>query len=215
MKKLIRTLLFSVSLAVVGAGAALASPAAPTAGKDYTVLKTPQPLDVPAGKIEVIEFMWYGCPHCNEFDPYLEKWLATKPADVVFKRVPVAFRDDFIPHSKLLYALRALGLEQKLPPVVFHEIHVNKNYLLTPQDQAKFLATQGVDPTKFMDAYNSFSTQSELTRDKALLQAYNIDGVPTLAVQGKYETGPAATDSLPGTIQVLDYLVAQVRAKKK
>ncbi|MGN6084222.1 thiol:disulfide interchange protein DsbA/DsbL [Trinickia sp.] len=214
MKKLIRTLLFSVSLAVVGASAALASPAAPTAGKDYTVLKTPQPLDVPAGKIEVIEFMWYGCPHCNEFDPYLEKWLATKPADVVFKRVPVAFRDDFIPHSKLLYALRALGLEQKLTPVVFHEIHVNKNYLLTPQDQAKFLATQGVDPTKFMDAYNSFSTQSELTRDKALLQAYNIDGVPTLAVQGKYETGPAATDSLPGTIQVLDYLVAQVRAKK-
>ena len=97
---------------------------------------------------------------------------------------------------------------------MFHEIHVNKNYLLTPQDQAKFLATQGVDPTKFMDAYNSFSTQSELTRDKALLQAYNIDGVPTLAVQGKYETGPAATDSLPGTIQVLDYLVAQVRAKK-
>ena len=215
MKKLIRTLLFSVSLAVVGAGVAQASPAAPTAGKDYTVLKTPQPLDVPAGKIEVIEFMWYGCPHCNEFDPYLEKWLATKPADVVFKRVPVAFRDDFIPHSKLLYALRALGLEQKLTPVVFHEIHVNKDYLLTPQDQAKFLATQGVDPNKFMDAYNSFSTQSELTRDKALLQAYNIDGVPTLAVQGKYETGPAATDSLPGTIQVLDYLVAQVRAKKK
>lgn len=215
MKKLIRTLLFSVSLAVVGAGVAQASPAAPTAGKDYTVLKTPQPLDVPAGKIEVIEFMWYGCPHCNEFDPYLEKWLAAKPADVVFKRVPVAFRDDFIPHSKLLYALRALGLEQKLTPVVFHEIHVNKDYLLTPQDQAKFLATQGVDPNKFMDAYNSFSTQSELTRDKALLQAYNIDGVPTLAVQGKYETGPAATDSLPGTIQVLDYLVAQVRAKKK
>lgn len=214
MKKLIRTLLFSVSLAVVGAGVAQASPAAPTAGKDYTVLKTAQPLDVPAGKIEVIEFMWYGCPHCNEFDPYLEKWLAAKPADVVFKRVPVAFRDDFIPHSKLLYALRALGLEQKLTPVVFHEIHVNKDYLLTPQDQAKFLATQGVDPKKFMDAYNSFSAQSELTRDKALLQAYNIDGVPTLAVQGKYETGPAATDSLPGTIQVLDYLVAQVRAKK-
>lgn len=214
MKKLIRTLLFSVSLAVVGAGVAQASPAAPTAGKDYTVLKTPQPLDAPAGKIEVIEFMWYGCPHCNEFDPYLEKWLATKPADVVFKRVPVAFRDDFVPHSKLLYALRALGLEQKLTPVVFHEIHVNKDYLLTPQDQAKFLATQGVDPTKFMDAYNSFSTQSELTRDKALLQAYNIDGVPTLAVQGKYETGPAATDSLPGTIRVLDYLVAQIRAKK-
>ncbi|WP_206954850.1 thiol:disulfide interchange protein DsbA/DsbL [Trinickia acidisoli] len=214
MNKLIRTLLFSVSLAVVGAGVAQASPAAPVAGKDYTVLKNAQPVDVPAGKIEVIEFMWYGCPHCNEFDPYLEKWIKTLPPDVVFKRVPVAFRDDFIPHSKLLYALHALGLEQKLTPVVFHEIHVNKDYLLTPQDQAKFLATQGVDPKKFMDAYNSFSTQSDLNRDKQLIQSYNIDGVPTLAVQGKYETGPAATDSLPGTIQVLDYLVSQVRAKK-
>ncbi|WP_116134730.1 thiol:disulfide interchange protein DsbA/DsbL [Trinickia diaoshuihuensis] len=214
MKKLIRTLLFSVSLAVIGAGVAQASPSAPVAGKDYTVLKTPQPVDAPAGKIEVIEFMWYGCPHCNEFDPYLEKWVKALPADVVFKRVPVAFRDDFIPHSKLLHAVDALGLVQQLTPAIFHEIHVNKNYLLTPEDQAKFLATQGVDTKKFLAAYNSFSTQSELNRDKQMIQDYKIDGVPTLAIQGKYETGPAATDSLAGTIQVLDYLVAQVRAKK-
>ncbi|CAB3690327.1 thiol:disulfide interchange protein DsbA/DsbL [Trinickia soli] len=214
MKKLIRTLLFSVSLAVVGAGAAHASPAAPVAGKDYTVLKAPQPADVPAGKIEVIEFMWYGCPHCNEFDPYLEAWVKKQQPDVVFKRVPVAFRDDFIPHSKLLHALDALGLVQQLTPDIFHEIHVNKNYLLTPEDQAKFLATKGVDPKKFMEAYNSFSTQTAISRDKQLIQDYKIDGVPTLAVQGKYETGPAATDSLPGTIQVLDYLISQIRAKK-
>jgi thiol:disulfide interchange protein DsbA len=214
MKKLIRTLLFSVSLAVVGAGAAQASPEAPVSGKDYTVLKTPQPVDVPAGKIEVIEFMWYGCPHCNEFDPYLEKWIAKQGSDVVFKRVPVAFRDDFIPHSKLLHALNALGLEQQLTPVVFHEIHENRNYLLTPEDQAKFLATKGVDPKKFIAAYNSFSMQSEVARDKQMIQDYKIDGVPTLAIQGKYETGPATTNSLDGTIKVLDYLVAQVRAKK-
>jgi thiol:disulfide interchange protein DsbA len=214
MKKLIRTLLFSVSLAVVGAGVAQASPEAPVSGKDYTVLKTPQPVDVPAGKIEVIEFMWYGCPHCNEFDPYLEKWIAKQGSDVVFKRVPVAFRDDFIPHSKLLHALNALGLEQQLTPVVFHEIHENRNYLLTPEDQAKFLATKGVDPKKFIAAYNSFSMQSEVARDKQMIQDYKIDGVPTLAIQGKYETGPATTNSLDGTIKVLDYLVAQVRAKK-
>ena len=214
MKKLIRTLLFSVSLAVVGAGAAQASPEAPVSGKDYTVLKTPQPVDVPAGKIEVIEFMWYGCPHCNEFDPYLEKWIAKQGSDIVFKRVPVAFRDDFIPHSKLLHALDALGLVQKLTPVVFHEIHENRNYLLTPEDQAKFLATKGVDPKKFMAAYSSFSMQSEVARDKQMIQDYKIDGVPTLAIQGKYETGPATTNSLDGTIKVLDYLVAQVRAKK-
>ena len=211
MKRLLGTLLVSLSML---AGAAHASPAAPVAGKDYTVLKAVQPLDVPAGKIEVIEFMWYGCPHCYEFDSYLEDWIKKQGPDVVFKRVPVAFRDDFIPHSKMYYALDALGLAEKLTPVVFHEIHVNKDYLLTPEAQVKFLATQGVDPKKYMDAYNSFSTQSALQRDKALVDAYKIDGVPTIAIQGKYETGPAATNSLPGTLQVMDFIVSQIRAKK-
>ncbi|HEV3104519.1 MAG TPA: DsbA family protein, partial [Trinickia sp.] len=96
----------------------------------------------------------------------------------------------------------------------FNEIHVKKDYLLTPEDQAKFLATKGVDSKKFMNAYNSFSTQSAVQRDKKLAEDYKIEGVPTIAVQGKYETGPSATNSLPGTIQVLDYLIAQIRAKK-
>lgn len=211
MKRLLGTLVVSLSML---AGADHASPAAPVAGQDYTVLKAVQPLDVPAGKIEVIEFMWYGCPHCNEFDPYLENWIKKQGPDVVFKRVPVAFRDDFIPHSKMYYALEALGLAQKLTPAVFHEIHVNKDYLLTPEAQVKFLATQGVDPKKYMDAYNSFSTQSDLQRDKAVIDAYKIEGVPTIAIQGKYETGPAATNSLPGTLQVMDFIVSQIRAKK-
>lgn len=216
MKRLLGTLFLSLSLI---AGVAHASADAPVAGKDYTVLKTPQALDVPAGKIEVIEFFWYGCPHCNAFDPFLEGWIKKQGQDVVFKRVPVAFRDDFIPHSKMYYALDALGLSQKLTPVVFHEIHVNKNYLLTPEDQAKFLATQGVDPKKYMEAYNSFSTQSALQRDKALLDSYKIDGVPTIAIQGKYETGPAMVQgpedkALPGTLQVMDFIVSQIRSKK-
>ncbi|WP_213764693.1 thiol:disulfide interchange protein DsbA/DsbL [Caballeronia sp. dw_19] len=216
MKKLFRALALSIGLVAGTLGAmnaAHASPAAPVAGTDYTVLQTAQPVDA-QGKIEVIEFMWYGCPHCNEFDPYLEAWVKKQGPDVAFRRVPVAFRDDFIPHSKMYHALDALGLADKLTPAVFNEIHVKKNYLLTPEAQATFLATQGVDKKKYMDAYNSFSTQSDLQRDNKLLQDYKIDGVPTIAVQGKYETGPATTNSLPGTIQVLDFLVSQVRAKK-
>jgi protein dithiol oxidoreductase (disulfide-forming) len=213
MKRLFGSLLLSLSM-FVGAAHAATAAAAPVAGKDYTVLSTPQPVNVPAGKIEVIEFMWYGCPHCAEFDPILEAWIKKQAPDVVFRRVPVAFRDDFIPHSKLFYALDSLGVAQKLTPAVFNEIHVNHNYLLTPEDQAKFLATQGVDPNKFMAAYNSFSVQTDLQRGKDLIAAFNIDGVPTLAVQGKYETGPGQTNSLPGTIQVLDYLVSRVRARQ-
>ncbi|WP_322051139.1 thiol:disulfide interchange protein DsbA/DsbL [Paraburkholderia bannensis] len=216
MKRILGTLVLSLSML---AGAAHASPTAPVAGKEYTVLKQAQPLDVPAGKIEVIEFFWYGCPHCNALDPFLESWIAKQGPDVVFKRVPVAFRDDFVPHSKMYYALDALGLAQKLTPAVFKEIHVNKNYLLTPEDQAKFLATQGVDPKKYMDAYNSFSTQSALQRDKGMLDAYKIDGVPTIAIQGKYETGPALMQvsedkADPATLQVMDYIISQIRAKK-
>jgi thiol:disulfide interchange protein DsbA len=216
MKKFLSALALSLGLAVGAMSAvtaAHASPAAPVAGTDYTVLQSPQPVD-PAGKIEVTEFFWYGCPHCNEFDPYLEAWVKKQGPDVVFKRVPVAFRDDFIPHSKMYHALDALGLADKLTPAVFNEIHVKKNYLLTPEAQATFLATQGVDKKKYMDAYNSFSTQSDLKRDTKLMADYKIDGVPTLAIQGKYETGPATTNSLPGTIQVLDFLVTQIRAKK-
>jgi protein dithiol oxidoreductase (disulfide-forming) len=211
MKKLLSLLCLSLGLI---AATASASPTAPVSGKDYTVLSSPQPVEVPAGKIEVIEFMWYGCPHCNEFDPFLEDWVKKQGPDVVFKRVPVAFRDDFIPHSKMYHAVDALGLAQELTPKIFHEIHVNKDYLLTPEAQAAFLSKNGVDPKKYMEAYNSFSTQTALQRDTKLMNDYKIDGVPTLAVQGKYETGPAQTNSLPGTIQVLDYLVGQVRAKK-
>ncbi|KVU75834.1 thiol:disulfide interchange protein [Burkholderia ubonensis] len=211
MKKLLSTLLLSLSLA---AGFAQAAPSAPVAGKDYEVMKAPQPVSAPAGKVEVIEFFWYGCPHCYEFEPTVEAWVKKQGDKVDFKRIPVAFRDDFVPHSKLFYAVSALGVSEKVTPAIFNAIHKQKNYLLTPQAQADFLASQGVDKKKFMDAYNSFSVQGQVKQSAELLKSYNIDGVPTIVVQGKYKTGPAYTNSLEGTAQVLDYLVKQVQDKK-
>ncbi|PCE31399.1 thiol:disulfide interchange protein DsbA/DsbL [Burkholderia ubonensis] len=211
MKKLLSTLLLSLSLA---AGFAQAAPSAPVAGKDYEVMKAPQPVSAPAGKVEVIEFFWYGCPHCYEFEPTVEAWVKKQGDKIDFKRIPVAFRDDFVPHSKLFYTVSALGISEKVTPAIFNAIHKQKNYLLTPQAQADFLATQGVDKKKFMDAYNSFSVQGQVKQSAELLKSYNIDGVPTIVVQGKYKTGPAYTNSLEGTAQVLDYLVKQVQDKK-
>ena len=98
MKKLLRTLLLSLSLA---AGFAQASTSAPVAGKDFEVMKAPQPVSAPAGKVEVIEFFWYGCPHCYEFEPTIEAWVKKQGDKIDFKRIPVAFRDDFVPHSRL------------------------------------------------------------------------------------------------------------------
>lgn len=211
MKKLLGVLFLSLGLV---AGSAWASPSAPVAGTDYLVLNSPQPVDVPAGKIQVIEFFWYGCPHCNEFNPTLEAWLKRQGPDVVFKRVPVAFDDRFVPHSKMFHALDALGLADKLTPAVFNEIHENHDYLLTEQAQADFLSKLGVDPQKYKAAYESFSTSTALKQDTEMLAAYKIDAVPTLAVQGKYETSPAQAKGLAQTTQVLDFLVAQIRAKK-
>jgi protein dithiol oxidoreductase (disulfide-forming) len=214
MKKLFSVLALSLGIAAASLSVATAVQAEPTAGKEYTVLQAPQPVGAPAGKVEVIEFFWYGCPHCNEFEPYLEAWEKKQGPDVVFKRVPVAFRDDFIPHSKMYHALDALGVAEKVTPAVFNEIHVKKDYLLTPQAQADFLATQGIDKKKYMDAYNSFSTQSAVKRDAQMLNDYKIDGVPTIIVQGKYVTGPAQTNDLQKTTQVMDFLVQQIRDKK-
>jgi len=211
MKKLLGALFVSFGLL---ASAAHASPDAPKLGTDYTVLAQPQPVDAPAGKIQVTEFFWYGCPHCFAFEPMVEQWAKSKGDDVVFNRVPVAFRPDFKPHSLMYHTLVALGKAEELTPKVFHEIHVNKDYLLTPQAQAAFFEKNGIDSKTYLATYNSFSVQSKLQSDDQMLNAYKIDGVPTVVIQGKYVTSPAQTQSLDGTIKVIDFIDAQIRAKK-
>jgi thiol:disulfide interchange protein DsbA len=213
MKKLLGVLLFSFSMMMAFAQAAHAAP-----NPGYTVLAAPQPVNVPRGKVEVIEFFWYGCPHCNALDPYLEAWIKRQGKEVVFRRVPVAFNERLVPHSKLYHALQALGVEQRLTPIVFSEIHQRElqanreDVMVDPAEQAAFLARYGVDRKKFLAAYSSPATQNAVQRDNQLIGNYRIDGVPTLIVQGKYETGAGIASSLPGVTQALDFLVSQVRA---
>lgn len=210
MKKL--AALIATFAAVGGLLMTAPAQAAPTEGKEYQVLKAPQP--VPAGKIEVTEFFWYGCPHCFDFEPELEAWVKKQGKDVVFKRVPVAFRDDLLPHTKIFYALESIGKLDAMHTKVFNAIHVDRKRMLDPNEIADFMAKNGIDRKAFLDAYNSFSVTTNSQRANKIADAYKIDGVPTVVVQGKYMTSPSIAGTKGAAVQAMDYLVTQVRDKK-
>jgi protein dithiol oxidoreductase (disulfide-forming) len=210
MRNLFGSLALALSL-VVGFAHALA--AEPVAGTDYEVLKVAQPTSAPPGKVEVIEFFWYASPQCYKLEPTIEAFVKKERDRILFKRVPVILQERFEPQSKLYYSLVQFGLEEKLMLAVYNEVQ-KKNGLLSMDDQADFLATQGVDKPKFLEAYYSVSMHAQLRQATKLFEDYHIDAVPTLVVAGKYKTGPIYTKSYDGTATVLDYLVKQVQDKK-
>ncbi|MBY4896739.1 thiol:disulfide interchange protein DsbA/DsbL [Cupriavidus sp. AU9028] len=204
--------LFAALATVAGFLMSAPAHAAPTEGKEYQVLRAPQP--VTPGKIEVTEFFWYGCPHCYDFEPDLEAWVRKQGKDVVFKRVPVAFRDDLLPHTRIYYALESMGKLDAMHTKVFNAIHSERKRLLDPNEIADLMAKNGVDRKAFLDAYNSFSVSTSTTRANKIADAYKIDGVPTIVIQGKYVTSPSIAGSKGGAVQTMDYLVDQIRARK-
>ena len=168
---------FSAVLASGALGAAvLMNPAqaqggAPVEGKDYLRLSTPLPA-APGGKIEVVEFFWYGCPHCNAFEPMLDAWAKKLPADVSFRRVPVAFREEpYVAHQRIYYALEEMKLTDTMHRRVFAAIHVDHMRLDKPADIAAFMTKNGVDGAKFLEYYNGFSVQTKARQAAQLAQA--------------------------------------------
>jgi thiol:disulfide interchange protein DsbA len=190
---------------------ALAQGAWPVEGTNYVRLSQPVPVSS-NGKIEVIEFFWYGCPHCNAFEPTLDAWLKKLPDDVAFKRVPVAFSEDpFVAHQRTFYALDSMGLLDKMHRKVFYAIHNERMRLAKPDEIAAFMGKNGVDPAKFLEAYNSFTVQTKASQARQLAQAYKIDAVPAMGVQGRYYiTGTLAggNEKMPA---VVDALVQRIR----
>lgn len=186
--------------------------AAPVEGRNFVRLERPAPVSAPAGKLEVVEFFWYGCPHCHHLEPALNAWIAKLPADVVFKRIPVAFRENpFVAHQRLYFAIEALGLTAELHGKVFHAIHAEQARLDKPELIADFVARHGVDKTKFMAAYNAFAMQTKLAQARTLAEAYKLDGVPTLGVAGKFFTSLALNVTPDKTLATVDFLLAQAR----
>jgi len=183
-------------------------------GKSYVQLKVPQ--NVETGKnIEVIEFFSYGCPHCGELEPVLQGWLKTKPADVTFRRIPVMFQPRWENLAKVYYTLDALGEEARLSPEVFAAIHGKGTPLWNEKDFFDWAASKGLDRKKVEDLYNSFTIVGKVNRAKQMGQAYNIQSVPTMVIDGKYATGPERLQGGHGTVPIaVDALIAKARAER-
>ena len=205
---------FGAALAVpmLGLSSARAQAKKPEAGTDYLVLDKRAAVETPADKVEVVEFFWYSCPHCNAFEPALDAWIKRAPKDLVVKRVPVAFRDDFVPQQRLFYALDAMGLIGKLHNKVFAAIHVEKLTLNKPDLIADWVAKQGVDKAKFLEQFNSFSVSTKSSRAAQLQNAYKVEGVPALGVAGRYYIDGTLAKSMERGLQITDYLLGEIRA---
>ena len=153
-------------------------------GKDYITLDRPVATEAGSGKIEVLEFFWYSCPHCNAFEPAFEQWAKNAPKDLVVRRVPVAFRDDFVPQQRLYYTLEAMNLVEKMHIRVFTAIHGEKQMLNTDAAVLAWAEKQGIDKAKFEQTYKSFGVATKAKRAVQLQNDFKIEGVP-LAGRGR------------------------------
>ena len=214
MKKLQRR---EFSATLVGAGAlALGLPAAAQGGivegTHYVRLGQPVPVSVAAGKVEVVEFFWYGCPHCNAFEPALDAWVKKLPDFVAFRRVPVQFREEpFGTHQRIYYALETLGLLESMHRKVFYAIHNDRLKLDKPAEIAAFMTKNGVDGAKVVELMGSFAVQTRTRQAKQLAEAYRIDGVPALGIQGRFFTSGSLAGGQDRMLVVADFLIQASR----
>ena len=210
-----RTLLSAAALGLAISFSGLSGAQSPKIeeGFDYRILPTPQPLES-KGKVEVIEFFWYGCPHCYDFEPELNAWLKRQPKDVIFRKVPVAFRDDFMPHSQLFYALEAMGKGDALNDKVMYAMHKENKRLMTENEIADWAASQGIDRNAFLATYRSFTVVSKARAARQMADAYRIDGVPTIVMQGRYVTSPSIAGTKAKAISVMEHLEQKIRKDK-
>jgi len=180
-------------------------------GTDYLTLDKPAATEAPAGQIEVVEFFWYNCPHCNAFEPAFDAWAKRQAKDVSVRRVPIAFRPDFEPQQRLYYVLEAMGKVEEMHKKVFYAIHVEKQPLATAEQITAWVDKQGIPKAKFTELYNSFSVATKARKATQLQDAYALDGVPALGINGRYFTSGTQAKTLERALQVTDALIVQSR----
>jgi len=181
-----------------------------TQGQDYIELSNPQPTSS-GDKIEVVELFWYGCPHCYHLDPFLEDWVASKPDDVEFVRMPAILGKRWGLLAKGYYTAELLGVVDKIHPALFEAIHEDKKKINDEAALQDFFVAHGVSAEDFKNTFNSFAVNVKANNARQMTRRYAITGVPTIIVNGKYSTSPGLARSNEGVIKVMNYLVEKER----
>ena len=191
--------------------AAFAFAAAGAWAAPYGKLDTPQPTE--KGKVEVIEFFWYGCPHCYAMEPAVAEWLKTKPADVTFKRIP-GIAGGWVTLGEVFYTLDAMGKGEALHSKVFDAIHKQHVNLNNRKVLGEWLGSQGVDWNEYQKVEKSFSVITNMNRAKDLTTRYQVDSVPRFIIGGKYFTSGEQAGGNDKVMAAVDEAIAAVRKEK-
>jgi thiol:disulfide interchange protein DsbA len=200
--------LFVALFTLAAAGGAWAQSNAP-----YSLLNPPQPTDG-SGKIEVIEFFWYGCPHCYALEPSVNAWLKAAPKDVAFKRIPAFPSESWGQMATMYYTLEAMGLIDQYHSKVFDAMHKQNVNLANKNKREEWLKANGIDPAKYAEVEKSFSVATKVARARQLTQAYKVDSVPRVIVNGKYVTSAEQAGGADKIFPEVDQLVAMARKDK-
>ncbi|MBX3616840.1 thiol:disulfide interchange protein DsbA/DsbL [Nitrosomonas sp.] len=182
-------------------------------GKDYIVLAKPVPIEN-TGKIEVLEFFWYGCPHCYNLHPHLASWLTNIPADVNFRYVPAILRANWVPAAKIFHTIEAMDVTSTLHDKVYDAIHRDKIDLNNDSVLFDWIEKQGLDRKKFENTYQSFTVQNQVAKSTQMTRQYELNGVPALIVNGKYITSGRMGSTPQDTINTLNGLIEKVRKEQ-
>jgi thiol:disulfide interchange protein DsbA len=198
---------FSLALAALGLSAAAAF------AQPFSRVDPPQPTEG-GGKIEVMEFFWYGCPHCYALEPSVVAWLKNAPKDVVFKRVPAIPSDAWAEPARMFYTMEAMGKLEEFHQKIFDAIHKQNVNLNNKKQRDDWLAKNGIDPAKYAETEKSFTVVTKMNRAKQLTFAYKVDSVPRVTVNGKYFISAEQAGGVDKVFPIVDQILATVRKEK-
>ena len=183
----------------------------PEEGIEYVSLDKRVPTEVADGRVEVLEFFWYSCPHCNLFEPRFASWIKSVSKDVVVKRVPVRFREDFEAQQRAYYVWESLGMVEAMYGKLFNAIHNEKQNLTSGNALAAWAGKNGLAEQKFLETFNSFGVATKARRATQLQEAFKVQGVPAMGIAGRFYTDGSLAGSMERALQITDYLIGEVR----